>query len=153
MYLTGMNYCTRSGEQRSEGDFLIVFSDPAGTRELRCLVRSVRMRQCGHWMIGHVKICRYEIGLSGGFGNDGLPCELKRHLVVTEENGEREAKHVDIPAEDIERIWKQLTPMPVDLAERYWKADDGHNSVPGSVAGDIRKWALENLKELRKRIK
>src|SRR5690606_25620601 len=124
MYLSSKTSYSRHGEQRAEGNFLIVFQNPAGGRELRCLVRSVRLRQLGHWMMGNLKILGYNIGLSGGFGSDGLPCTLSQHLVVYEEDGERRAKHVEIPKEDIDRIWRQLTPMPVELAERYWKAED-----------------------------
>jgi hypothetical protein len=54
--------------------------------------------------------------------------------------------------EEVDHFWEQFVSVPQDLAERYWKSE-GHNDVTASVANDFRKWALANLKALRKSIK
>jgi hypothetical protein len=128
---------TRSG-QHSSGAFLMLFCRE--DRELRACARHVKLLQFGHFMMGRVKLGPWEFSLSGGFGSDGLPINLSGY--TTEK----------MTPEEVDHFWEQLVPVPQDLAERYWKSD-GHNGVTASVANDFRKWALANLKVLRKPIK
>lgn len=131
----------RHGEQTAGGAFLILFNrvsnegwptdptvpffrPPAERRELRCLVRYVRMTQFGHFMMGRVRVGEHKLGLSGSYGADGLPCDPPPNL------------------------WERLHPLPTTLAELYWKSD-GHNSS-GAEGPALRTWALENLSTLKK---
>ena len=74
MYITNNPSQTgysRSGEQKAGGLFLILFSVKAGG-EIRAAVRSVQMRQSGHFMVGEAKLAGIPVFLSGLFGGDGL---------------------------------------------------------------------------------
>jgi hypothetical protein len=144
-------------EQYASGDFLIVFDrdvytpnhvdsyDPATRdftkplhrltdverREVRVLVRKIALRQCGHWMMGAVKLCGHRISLSGTYGSDGLP-----HTLTIEQE---------------DALWGRLHPLPAELLEAFWKGG-GHNSA-GSEGPLLHAWAKENLavlKHLRK---
>ncbi|HET6416718.1 MAG TPA: hypothetical protein VFG22_10525 [Polyangiales bacterium] len=146
---SGRGGYTRSGEQRASGRFLMLFCVKPGG-ELRVLVRHVRMRQCGHWMMANVTVKsagareaaesepayksnywrrrvfdgRFEIGLSGTYGCDGLP----------------------ISADDYPGLWDQLHPVPAELTEACWKGG-GHNSA-GSEGPAMFEWAKSNAVEL-----
>lgn len=147
-FKSSRTWYTNSG-QHASGSFLMVFQDPLNKdrRELRALARHVKLSQCGHWMMGRAKIGENRfLSVSGGFGSDGLPMSLGKYY-------DKDNEGHSMTVEEMKALWDQLVPVPQELAERYWKADDGHNSVPGSVAGDFRKWALENLKALRKTIR
>jgi hypothetical protein len=121
--------------QHFSGSFLMLFCREG--RELRACVRHVKLTQIGHFMMGRVKLGPWEFCLSGSFGREGLPIYLGSSKMTPEE-----ADH----------FWEQLVPVSQELAQRYWKSD-GHNNVPGSVAENFRKWALVNLKILRRPIK
>lgn len=147
MFITSRRGYSRSGEQRAEGRFLMLFSRE-GTRELRALVRYVRMHQCGHFMMASVVIktpvakasdqpepayktsCwlrrvfdgHYKLTLSGTYGHDGLPLDA-------------------YPA-----LWDQLHPVPADLIEAFWKGG-GHNSA-GSEGPSMHEWAKTNSSAL-----
>ena len=177
MYLTNNRSQTGyvGAEQRAGGLFLIAFGgcggrmdgeladdykipDGNGVRILGhiwCCVRSVRMRQCGHWMMGHVDLAGFHFSLSGGFGNDGMPHNWKEMIQTgpkSEENPGGKWDHRQLKPDEVKLLKDDyLLMMPEELSTRYWRSDDGHNSVPPSVAGDIRKWAEQNLKELQRR--
>lgn len=87
---------SRSGEQKAGGLFLILFSVKAGG-EIRAAVRSVQMRQSGHFMVGEAKLAGIPVFLSGPFGGDGLTKNPP-------------------PG-----IWEQLVPLPDGLARGFWK--------------------------------
>lgn len=128
----------RDGQQKAGGPFLIVFSGeerftPEGADStvrplptLRACVRSVRMSQCGHFMMGSAQLGQYRITLSGSYGSDGLTCD-----------------HDKYPG-----LWETLIPVPADLAAQFWNGG-GHNSA-GREAPAMREWARANLQALRK---
>lgn len=128
MFLKSIRWYTKDGSQRASGSFLALFSPSEGTqetrRELRGLVRHVVLHQCGHFMMGSIRVSlepRAEpltISLSGAYGHDGLPL-----------------------APPVE-LWERLHPLPAHLVEAYW-AGGGHNSA-GSEAGAVHEWALAN---------
>lgn len=147
MYFKSFRGGYSGGDQVASGSFLVVVQHPSGnSRELRAFARHVKMRQLGHWMMGSIKIGNYSLSVSGGFGSDGLPFSLGKHY-------KKDGEGIEFTPQQKMAIWDQLVPVPQELAERYWKADDGWNSVPGSVAPDFRKWANENVKALRKPLK
>lgn len=150
MFLTSRrNGYDRSGQQVASGLFFLMFSNPdKGDRELRACVRFVAMEQLGHFMMGSVRIAGCSISLSGAYGSDGLPLNLDRHFIGLNEAGQ--AQYRDFTQEQKAAIWKQLTPLPTDLAETYWKSE-GHNDA-GSAGGNIRKWAKEKIATLQKTI-
>ena len=120
MFVTNKNRgYTRDGEQKASGKFLVVFCDDH--HNLWGCVRHCVLTQCGHWMMGSVKIGSQRITVSGSYGGDGLPKDLSD---VKEENR------------------KFLTAVPADIAEKFWHPEhQGWNSA-GSEAGVMREWAL-----------
>jgi hypothetical protein len=118
----------RDGEQSAGGPFLLIFNQESGG-ELRAIVRYARMRQCGHWMMGSVKVGDQKVCLSGDYGGDGLPISNQEQTAA---------------------LWDRLHPLPPTLAALFWKGG-GHNCA-GREAQSIRAWArlhAEALKELR----
>lgn len=123
----------RHGEQVGQGLFLILFSlshithpEEHKKMEVRGCVRHVRMRQLGQFMMGRVKIGAYDVGLSGTYGDDGLPCDPDK-----------------FPG-----LWEKLMPLPQDLSTKLWNGG-GWNSA-GSEGMDMHTWANTNLAALRK---
>jgi hypothetical protein len=117
----------RDGEQVSHGPFLCIFNKESGG-ELRCIVRHVRMRQCGHWMMASVRVGSERFVLSGTYGGDGLP--------ILDLDGRTE------------RLWEKLHPLPADLTEAFWKGG-GWNSA-GSEGPALHAWGRQHLQELRR---
>ena len=104
-----------------------VSSEPswnAPFEDIRCLVRHVELHQCGHWMMGDMTVHGEKISLSGAYGCDGLPRDVKR------------------------KTWEKALPLPAHLIEAL-KTGGGHNGV-GTEGMPIREWAIENLALLRK---
>ena len=133
------------GEQICHGLFLWVFGDPSGGRELRAVVRHIRMRQCGHWMMASAELAGFRMSLSGSYGSDGLPDDLGSYFP----KGQNES--VQMTEAQKKAVWEQLVVIPDELRDKFW-AGGGHNSA-GSEGPSMREWALANLKELRKTIK
>jgi hypothetical protein len=92
-------------------------------KELRGLVRSVQLRQFGHFMMGDMTINGVRIGVSGPLGSDGLP------------------KNQD------EVPWDQMVPVDIETAHAYWTDTTGHNDV-GVSGKNLRQWAEENMDAL-----
>jgi hypothetical protein len=118
----------RDGEQVAAGPYLMVFHKQEIGRlggELRALVRYVRLRQCGHFMGGIVRVGPHpKVYVEGAYGSMGLP--------------------MDPPSE---AVWEQALPFPKELEEAFWKGG-GHNTC-GNEAGAVRAWAQANLPRLR----
>jgi hypothetical protein len=121
---------TRQGHTWREGPFLILF-DNGATKDLRALVRRVRLSQCGHFMMGRVEVAGFKIGLSGGYGGDGLSIGVFDML----DNAPR------WPG-----LWEKLHPVPQDLREAY-RVGGGWNA-PGAEALEFHAWATKNQKVL-----
>ena len=120
---------TRDGQQFCQGLFLVLCQpkwedlpsgspNPAGL-PIHAFVRHCKMSQCGHWMIGSVKIGSHKLTMSGAYGADGLPDS--------------------VPME----VYKAAIPLPQYLVDA-WNNGGGWNSA-GSEATLMREWALENL--------
>jgi hypothetical protein len=92
-------------------------------KELRGLVRSVQLHQCGHFMMGSMTINGVRIGVSGALGSDGLP-----------------KSQDEVP-------WDQMVPVDIETAHAYWTDTTGHNDV-GVSGKNIRQWADENMAAL-----
>ena len=111
------------------GKFLILMQDkdaPINAKpEIRALVRKVKMKQCGHWMMSTNRILGHEFVLSGSYGSDGLLLQ--------------------VPVE----VFNIGVPLPDELYEA-WNNGGGHNSA-GSEATLMRIWAHENIKQLQRR--
>ncbi len=94
-----------------------------GGGKIRCAVRSVTLKQFGHFMMGTARLFGKSFTVSGSYGSDGLP--------------------MTVPQE----IYDQA---PVELPQALydaWNKGEGWNSA-GKEAPDVRKWAIENLKLL-----
>lgn len=110
------------GEQRARGLFLLAAStderDPkTGLYELRAIARTVKLVQSGHFMVGCFRVRHHKINISGGLGQDGLPCSRDK-----------------IPDE----VWDAMVKVPDDVARRFWK-DDVNASEQ-----DLVQWAIAN---------
>ncbi len=91
-------YYNRHGEQTASGRFLILASDDANN--LYGCVRFVRMRQCGHFMMGSAQIADKRVILSGSYGNDGLPLDWNRDLT-----DKARAKFVRLTESEAQAYW------------------------------------------------
>ena len=98
---------------------LQVPSYPNGKPKLWAIVRSCSLHQCGHFMMGAIRIGGTRIGVSGPCGSDGLPLDYQAVPV--------KYRHL-------------LTEVPEEIARVYW-TDDGHNDI-GSAGPTLREWAL-----------
>jgi len=139
MFINGRSWCDSDGTQHGRGKFLMLFEDPNSNElrmPLRACVRTVSLVQLGHFMMGQVRLAGKKIILSGAYGSDGLPITLL---------------HKDVPEEAANHIWESLSDVPSDLQTSFWEGG-GHNST-GSEADAMKKWALDNLKQLSKPIK
>ena len=146
MFIAGKSWYTSSG-QHAQGSFLLLFQQgwdlgkEPQPRELRALVRHVRLNQCGQFMMGHVdvklpgEIGPSRIGLSGPLGSDGLPLTVPQL---------RQAPS-DVPS----RLWDMLTTVPEELSEQYWRGDREDGSEAKAAAA-LKSWAKKNVAVLRK---
>ena len=118
----------RHGQQLAgPGDFLIlVQGESPDCQRVKGIVRSVRLHQFGHWMMGGVKIDGYKLTLSGAYGADGL---------------------INTVPDDIYR--RCGLELPQELYDQ-WAKGDGWNSA-GAEAPSMRSWAKANLKALKAR--
>jgi len=89
---------------------------------LRALVRSVTLRQLGHFMMGTVRIGAERYSISGAYGGDGLGISVSPE------------------------IYAQALPVPDELVAA-WNHGGGHNDA-GSEALAMRDWARANLPAL-----
>lgn len=156
-FLTNTNAgYNRHGEQFAHGDFLIVVQDPNGDSrdwvnaqgktvkvpELRCLVRYVRMTQCGHFMMATVKVGPYKFVLSGDYGSDGLPKHLPHTSDFSGEEGRR------LTPDEVQSLWAKFHPIPSDLQDAFWSGG-GHNAG-GSERPSLRAWARPQTRALKR---
>lgn len=93
---------------------------PNGRPKLWALIRSCSLHQCGHFMMGTIRVGGVSITVSGSIGHDGLPLDLQA-----------------VPADYRDR----LIEVPEDVATAYWTDDTGHNDV-GAVRPTLQSWAL-----------
>lgn len=120
MFLNGLSrsYYMRDGSQRASGFFLILMCLPDGN-DIRGLVRSVALRQSGHFMVGTVKINIashvFDFRIEGTYGNNGLIRDVSTEVFFLG------------------------TPLPPELREA-WNKGGGHNSA-GSEAPLMDDWA------------
>ena len=71
----------RIGQQYARGDYLMLITRPTVSwseayKGMRAIVRHVHLYQCGHFMMGRMRIGPHLISVSGGFGSDGGPREV-----------------------------------------------------------------------------
>jgi len=120
MFVTTSNSgYTRGGEQFSHGRFLVLMADDdrdADRTKVRGLVRFVRMRQMGHFMMARLVVAGVELSLSGAYGADGL--------ILT------------VPS----KVYAVGYDLPPDLYTA-WANGGGWNGA-GSEARKLREWAL-----------
>jgi len=100
--------------------FLALFCDES--HNIWGIVRHLRMTQCGHFMMGTMRIGSQQITMSGTYGDDGLPDNIEK---ISEANR------------------KYLTPVPPALKEAFWKGG-GHNSA-GAEAQEMYNWGMSIL--------
>jgi hypothetical protein len=101
------------------------YIDVNGNAPIKAIVRYTSMGQFGNWMMGSARVHGEKIILSGSYGGDGLPCSVLKGIYDS---------------------WGIVLP---DELRAAWNMGGGWNGA-GSEASAMRKWALENLAELRK---
>lgn len=119
-------------------DFLILLDKNVMTNEpveYRAVVRKVSLKQFGHFMMGYARVFGYSLVISGPYGIDGLS-------ISVDQKWDKEDKQTAL-----RKLWDSAVPVPDELI-KLWNTGGGHNSS-GSEAPAMRKWALENLKELK----
>lgn len=109
---------TRDGQQWCRKAPFLLLLQTSYCDDIYGVVRTVALKQCGHFMMGRARILGKSYFVSGAYGNDGLP--------VT----------VDVIPPDA----KQL---PHDLYEA-WSNGGGWNSA-GSEAPALAEWARKEL--------
>lgn len=113
-------YRTADGTQCCRmGRFLILLDTPED-KTIYAIVRTVALRQCGHWMMGSARIQGTTYTVSGAYGNDGLPMRINT-----------------LPP-DAKRLPDELY--------RVWANGDGWNSA-GSEAEAMIEWANKGFKQ------
>ena len=144
------------GEQFAHGHFLIIFQCPHGdicmwanadgkltpVPELRCVVRYVRMSQCGHWMMGDVQIGSHQFVISGDYGSDGLPKDLQ-HTYDTL----KPAHSSRLNSNEINCLWNKLHPIPKEIQDAFWNG--GGWNCGGNERPLLRKWAIDHIESLK----
>ncbi|HEX5426534.1 MAG TPA: hypothetical protein VFW94_23505 [Candidatus Acidoferrales bacterium] len=121
----------RHGEQSAAGRFLILMQPNfdtklTGKQPLRAVVRYVRLRQLGHFMMGSARIGKHRLSLSGSYGGDGLP--------------------VSVPDE----VYQSGVELPQELYDA-WNNGGGWNGA-GSEAPAMRAWALATFPRTKAQI-
>jgi hypothetical protein len=85
---------------------------------LRAIVRYVRMKQFGHFMMGSAVVGKHRLILSGSYGSDGLPYTVKD-----------------------DEVYEAGVELPQELFDK-WNNGGGWNGA-GSEAPAMRAWALD----------
>ncbi len=126
MYIENtQRYYVGNQQHIRKANFLILIQGKERNSPIKALVRKVALEQFGHFMMGYARIYGHTLTVSGSYGSDGLP------IAVEDDIYERAA-----------------VLLPQDLYNA-WNNGGGWNSA-GKESGLMRKWALENLDELRK---
>lgn len=127
MYIEDGHTYYKGGEQRhSRSRFLLLIqkrSEKTSADNMYACVRTVSLRQYGHFMMGTARIGNKSVSVSGSYGNDGLPM-------------------------DVDEIPPDAVSLPQELYD-VWNKGGGWNSA-GSEAEAMRKWALETFKKRKK---
>lgn len=116
-YYRGTEQCAR------RAPFLLLLQprehEGAARDNTYAIVRSVALRQLGHWMMGIARVGAQRVSVSGAYGNDGLP--------IT-----------------IDTLPKDAVKLPGELYDA-WNKGEGWNSC-GKEAPAMRAWARETFK-------
>ena len=123
------SWMSPDGTQHAQGLFLLFMHPDLDGMEglkqpMKALVRHTRMYQCGHFMMGSVRVGGQTLVVSGSYGSDGLP--------------------KDVP----QGVYDLGLEVPGELVES-WNKGGGWNGA-GNEANLVRAWAVENLDRLRK---
>ena len=95
------------------------FAPVSNSYPLRAIVRYVRLRQFGAWMMGSARIGSESVTLSGSYGSNGLPATVS------------------------DTVYESGVKLPEELYQA-WARGNGWNSA-GSEANAMRKWALDTF--------
>lgn len=137
MFIGQSNRGYTSGGQVALGTFLMLFQKRGEVvvvegrkyEEIRAAVRRVRLAQCGQWMMGQADLWGHAITLSGTYGEDGFPMDLKEHE---------------------EDLWPRLHALPDWLHHVYWTDDTGWNSAGVKSGPAVQRWASFRVEQLRR---
>jgi hypothetical protein len=107
----GQQFCRRA-------PFLLLLQNGDWNSQVYGVVRTVALRQCGHWMMGKARILDKSYTVSGSYGNDGLTLS-------------------------VDTIPPDAKLLPDELREA-WNKGGGWNSA-GSEAQAMAEWARKEL--------
>ena len=122
MFITCTSGYTRDGSQTAKGMFLMLCQREGlehNNDTPRAIVRHCSMSQCGHFMMGTIRVKNHSITVSGSYGSDGL--------------------FKSVPDD----VYDLGVDLPTNLYEQ-WKNGGGWNSA-GSEGSSIRQWAIANV--------
>lgn len=110
--------CQRhSADVKAQG--CVSFQHVSITYPMRGIVRYVRLKQFGHFMMGRARVNGTTLIMSGAYGSDGLPCSVP------------------------DEIYSLGVELPTELYQA-WNNGGGWNST-GSEAPAMREWALKTF--------
>ena len=109
---------TLYGQQRCRRAPFLLLIQTQESSDIYGVVRSVALEQCGHWIMGDVRILGTRYTVSGAYGNDGLP------MTVT-------------------KIPPDAKKLPDELREA-WSNGGGWNSAGGEAEAMV-EWARREL--------
>lgn len=119
----GQTFYRGTAQHHSRGAFLILMqSEDRSDEPMRAVIRKVALEQLGPWMMGKARVFGHSVMISGAYGDDGGPRT--------------------VPA----KVYDKAIPLPAHLI-KAWNEGEGWNGA-GKEAEAMRKWALENEKEL-----
>jgi hypothetical protein len=116
-------YVAGCAECEAYKDFMSVcreFKHASNRYPMRGIVRYVRMKQLGHFMMGSAVVGKHRLTLSGSYGSDGLPKTVP------------------------DDAYEAGVEVPKALYDA-WNNGGGHNSSAGSEADEMRKWAMDTF--------
>lgn len=118
-------YYKGTEQHTTQADFLILIQKKdIKSKEIKAVIRKVALHQLGNFMSGYARIGNKSFYIEGSYGNNGLPLTV-----------------------DDETFNTYGLPLPQYLYD-LWAKGEGCNSC-GNEAGDMRKWARENIKALK----
>lgn len=119
MYIQAPNRgYTRDGQQFCRRAPFLLLLQTKGCNDVYGVVRSVALKQLGHWMMGTARILGKSYTVSGSYGDDGLPMT-------------------------VDTIPPDAKKLPDNLYEA-WSCGGGWNSA-GSEAEAMAEWARKEL--------
>lgn len=112
--------------EEKPADLAAIAKDDPFYTTIYATVRYTKMRQLGHWMMGHIQVGPMSLGVSGSLGSDGLPASLWDNNTLQ-----------TLGSVAAINAWtsKHFEVVPPDVREA-WGKDTGHNTCNSKAVHD-----------------